>query len=118
MPVLIPLRKVSSFINSSNTQSGKNLCIEAFRQEVLPSDLRDDFSKHSCDMLHSKRCILLLDGLDEVANENEFNIIVNEIKGLVSQYPGNKFIITSRYMGWRGGVGPTFQETEGQPLKY
>jgi energy-coupling factor transporter ATP-binding protein EcfA2 len=118
LPILIPLRKVSKFINASNVRSGKNLCIEAFRQEVLPSELREDFSdafiRH---MLRNKRCILLMDGLDEVSNENEFNIIANEINGLVSQYPSNKFIITSRYMGWRGGVGSVFQETEVNDLR-
>jgi len=50
--------------------------------------------------------------LDEVANDDEFQVVVKEIQGLVSQFPGNKFIITSRYSGWRGGVGSDFLQTE------
>ena len=63
-------------------------------------------------MLHKKQCLLLLDGLDEVANDNEFQLLIKEIQGLISQFPGNKFVITSRYSGWRGGVGSSFAQTE------
>jgi hypothetical protein len=107
------LRKTSNFLNTTNISANKNLCIESFRQEVLPSELRSDVSDEFIRyMLKHGRCILLFDGLDEVANENEFKLVVNEINGLVSQYPKNKYLITSRYTGWRGGVGSSFLETE------
>ena len=114
LPILIPLRKVASYIEESNSEHpDKSICLEAFRQEVLPFEVRDDFSEAFVrHMFRKKKCILLLDGLDEVANTEQFRLIVNEIKGLVSQFPGNKFIVTSRHAGWRGGVGSAFVETE------
>lgn len=116
-PILIPLRKVARYLVDADSNSVANLLFEAFKYEVLPSDVRDNFSDDFLQfMLKKKKCIFLLDGLDEVANDKEFRKVVNEIKGLVSQYPGNKFIITSRYSGWRGGVGSDFIETEVKDL--
>lgn len=113
LPILIPLRKVSKHINVANIHSEQNLCIEAFRQEVLPFELRGMLSHEFIRYyLRKNKCVILLDGLDEVSNEDHFKVIINEIQGLVSQYSGNKFIITSRHAGWRGGVGSSFEETE------
>lgn len=113
LPILIPLRKVSKFITPSTIHSDKNLCIEAFKQDVLPANVREIFSDSFIRyMLNKGKCILLLDGLDEVSNEEHFRLIVNEIKGMVSQYPKNKFLITSRHAGWRGGIGSAFQTSE------
>ena len=44
LPVYIPLRKIARFIRDCDAQQDGNLCFEAFRQEVLPSHVRDDFS--------------------------------------------------------------------------
>jgi energy-coupling factor transporter ATP-binding protein EcfA2 len=110
LPILIPLRKVQGIKDEKNAQ---NLLLEAFRHNILPSEVREilsiDFLRY---MLNKKNCLLIFDGLDEVANDNEFQVVVKEIQGLVSQYPGNKFIVTSRHSGWRGGVGSDFLQTE------
>jgi hypothetical protein len=110
LPILIPLRKIQGITNRPTSQ---NLLLEAFRQNVLPSEVRDvlhiDFLRY---MLNKKNCLLIFDGLDEVANDIEFQLVVKEIQGLVSQFHGNKFIVTSRHSGWRGGVGSDFLQTE------
>jgi energy-coupling factor transporter ATP-binding protein EcfA2 len=111
LPILIPLRKVSKTLLERDADGNANLLLEAWRDKVLPSDIRADFpDKFFLKMLKKRRCILLLDGLDEVANDEEFRTVIREIKGFSSRYAGNKFIITSRFSGWRGGVGSTFQE--------
>lgn len=111
LPILIPLRKVSKTLLERDADGSANLLLEAWRDKVLPSDIRADFpDKVFLKMLKKRRCILLLDGLDEVANDEEFRTVIREIKGFSSRYAGNKFIITSRFSGWRGGVGSTFQE--------
>ncbi|MCE5242902.1 MAG: NACHT domain-containing protein [Desulfobacteraceae bacterium] len=119
-PIHIPLRKISSFLLTSSTNSeAHNLLFEAFRQNILPSDIRDSFTDvYIRHLLKKKKCIFLLDGLDEVANDEEFLCVVKEINGLVSMYEGNKFIITSRYSGWRGGVGSSFVRHEINELNY
>jgi hypothetical protein len=109
-PILIPLRKVRGI---KDNQTSQNLLLEAFRQNVLPSGVRDnlpiEFLRY---MLQKKNCLVIFDGLDEVANDDEFQVVVKEIQGLVSEFSGNKFIVTSRDSGWRGGVGSDFLKTE------
>lgn len=111
LPILVPLRKVSKTLLERDADGSTNLLLEAWRDKILPSDIRTDFpSKFFLKMLKRRRCIFLLDGLDEVANDEEFQTVIREIKGFSSRYAGNKFIVTSRFSGWRGGVGSTFQE--------
>jgi hypothetical protein len=113
LPLVVPLRKVSGFLDEPNNHSRTNLLIDAFRNQVLPSDIRGIFSdSYITHMLQKKQCLFLLDGLDEVADDNEFQAVTREIIGLISRFPGNKFILTSRYAGWRGGLGSTFHKFE------
>src|ERR1039458_7786706 len=110
MPIPIPLRKIAAFVESADPNVVGNLIIEAFRRNVVPSGLRD-----KCDtafflrMIAAGKCILLFDGLDEVSDDRQFQALTREIVGLMSQYSSNKFVITSRYAGWRGGVGVSFE---------
>jgi len=113
IPIWIPLRKVSKTLLERDADGNANLLLEAWRDRVLPSDIRADCpNKFFLKMLKKKRCIFLLDGLDEVANDDEFRTVVREIKGFSTRYVENKFIITSRFSGWRGGVSSTFRELQ------
>lgn len=117
LPILIPLRKISRFLIEADPKCSENLLIEAFRQQILPSDIREILpSSYVLYLLCKRRCLFLLDGLDEVADDVEFQTIVKEIMGLVSRFPGNKFIVTSRYAGWRGGLGSSFRQFEIEDL--
>ena len=110
LPIPIPLRKIAAFVESADPNVVGNLMIEAFRQKILPSVVRD-----KCDtafflhMIAARKCIFLFHGLDEVSDDAHFQALTREIIGLMSQYSGNKFLITSRYAGWRGGVGSSFK---------
>ena len=119
MPVPIPLRKIAAFVESADPNVVGNLIIEAFRRNVLPSGLRD-----RCDtsfflrMIAARRCLILFDGLDEVSDDRQFQALTREIVGLISQYSGNKFLITSRYAGWRGGVGTSVETFDVEDLSH
>jgi hypothetical protein len=67
-------------------------------------------------MIAGRKCIFLFDGLDEVSDDGQFRALTREIVGLMSQYPGNKFMVTSRYAGWRGGLGSSFKMLEVEDL--
>jgi energy-coupling factor transporter ATP-binding protein EcfA2 len=111
MPVLIPLRKIASHLTPTQATTGRNSIVEAFTQFVLPQSIATGLtSSYIYHMLDRKRCIFLLDGLDEVSNDEEFRLVTNEIRGLIARFPGNQVIITSRYAGWRGGLGVAFRE--------
>ena len=117
LPLFIPLREISKFLVENENENYNNLIIEAFRQIILPSNIKNIFNDSYIDyMLKNKKCIFLLDGLDEVQNGIEFNAVIKEINGIISCFPGNKVIVTSRYSGWRGGVGSFFNVLEIEDL--
>ena len=57
--------------------------------------------------LDDGRALILLDGLDEVANEAKRYEIVNQIEVFLDQYPENRTIITSRPAGYKSAFFPT-----------
>ncbi|NEO41606.1 MAG: tetratricopeptide repeat protein [Moorea sp. SIOASIH] len=57
--------------------------------------------EHLCHKLYSGMCLVLLDGLDEVFNQQVRQQIVDKIEGFVNDFPNNKFVITSRIAGYR-----------------
>lgn len=117
LPLFIPLREISKFLVENENENYENLIIEAFRQIILPSNIRNIFNdSYIVYMLKNKKCLFLLDGLDEVQNGIEFNAVIKEINGIISRFPGNKVIVTSRYSGWRGGVGSFFNVFEIEDL--
>jgi hypothetical protein len=55
-------------------------------------------------------CVFLLDGLDEVPSDIDFEMVVTAIESLAVRHPGNQFIVTSRIAGWRSGVEADFRK--------
>jgi hypothetical protein len=52
--------------------------------------------------LEQGRCVVLLDGLDEVADARHRSRVVQWIEDQYSRYPGNAFVVTSRPGGYDG----------------
>jgi tetratricopeptide (TPR) repeat protein len=62
-------------------------------------------------------CLLLLDGLDEVLDGEYRGRVVRAIDRLVSDYPSNKFVITSRIAGYQeASLGSRFREFTITPM--
>lgn len=59
--------------------------------------------------LNRKACMVMLDGLDEVADPNKRRIVANWVERQMNAYKGNRFILTSRPRGYEenplAGVG-------------
>jgi predicted NACHT family NTPase len=51
--------------------------------------------------LRDGRCLVLLDGLDEVAREDDRAKVSAWAEGQIRQYPGNDFVISSRPQGYQ-----------------
>jgi transcriptional regulator with XRE-family HTH domain/predicted nucleotidyltransferase/energy-coupling factor transporter ATP-binding protein EcfA2 len=47
-----------------------------------------------------RHCLVLLDGLDEVGDERRRERVVESVRSLVEQYPRNRFVISSRVVGF------------------
>jgi predicted nucleotidyltransferase/transcriptional regulator with XRE-family HTH domain/energy-coupling factor transporter ATP-binding protein EcfA2 len=46
-----------------------------------------------------RRCLVLLDGLDEVGNEEQRDCVVRSVHAFVEKYPRNRYVVTSRPAG-------------------
>ncbi|MEV6846194.1 NACHT domain-containing protein [Actinoplanes sp. NPDC051411] len=53
--------------------------------------------------LRAGKCIVLLDGLDEVAGDEERRAVMTWVDAQISLHPGNEFVVTSRPHGYRNG---------------
>jgi formylglycine-generating enzyme required for sulfatase activity len=67
-------------------------------------------------LLGKGRCLVLLDGLDEVPNE-ELGRVSEEIQALVSAYRNNEYVVSCRAEAWRDDLLPGFVSFEIQPLE-
>ncbi|WP_254449349.1 tetratricopeptide repeat protein [Anabaena sp. UHCC 0253] len=53
------------------------------------------------DAIRQGKCLMLLDGLDEVFDQESRRQIVESINQFVDEFPHNKYVITSRIAGYR-----------------
>ncbi|HLJ99165.1 MAG TPA: NACHT domain-containing protein, partial [Streptosporangiaceae bacterium] len=51
--------------------------------------------------LRAGRCVVMLDGLDEVASADDRSVVADWVRRQVSRYPGNDFLVTSRPLGYQ-----------------
>ncbi|KKD05490.1 hypothetical protein TN53_23905 [Streptomyces sp. WM6386] len=70
-------------------------------RDSLHSDLRRNEPEGWFDrQLADGRCTVLLDGLDEVADDSERQAVARWVESQIEAYPGNDFVITSRPQGY------------------
>ncbi len=109
LPIIIKLRSIAGILLKSTQNNKDNSIVDTF-VSILPPDLQPQYPpNYLIDRLKEGKCILLLDGLDEVVSHEEYEAIVRAIKSLMVMYPKNQLIITSRPAGWRGGIGTEFE---------
>ncbi|PYU28573.1 MAG: hypothetical protein DMG32_02250, partial [Acidobacteria bacterium] len=110
VPVFVSLSSIASRL-LENLPDNRQPSIIDVLQYTLPPDLQSTTAKaYFIDQLKKGRCIVLLDGLDEVPTENEFRAVTRAIESLAVSFGSNRFIVTSRIAGWRTGVGADFKQ--------
>lgn len=90
LPILIPLRQVADKLQplpDHLTASYKGMKLEP----------PDGFFQQR---LHDGGCLVLLDGLDEVQDEEQRRRVAAWMDKLVSVYPDNRYIVASRPLGY------------------
>ena len=104
LPVLLPLRDFARHIRvrceHGIVEPGPALLLEFIQQhfEQWSLNLPDDFFTIS---LKDGKCLLLLDGLDEVAEYEERVFVREVVEAFVARYPQNRYVLTSRIGGYR-----------------
>jgi energy-coupling factor transporter ATP-binding protein EcfA2 len=97
LPILITLRRYADELKS---QKNKSLI------DYIQESIQGDFSLKSADLdffeyyLESGRTILLFDGLDELPNSQFKKDVRDRIRALITTYPGNTTVVTSRIVGY------------------
>ncbi len=109
LPVFVTLSRVSKTLAGAVPNAPRPTLLDAIL-ESLPPDLRQHPTAQEYLRDHLKRgeCLLLLDGLDEVPTQDEFEAVTEAVQSAAAFYPENRFIVTSRVAGWRTGVGTDF----------
>ena len=90
-----------------------------YTSEVLLGRAGLNIPRQMFELLLERRIMLVLfDGLDEVAPLDNRRTLVEEIESFAQRYPGNRFLVTSRPVGYN--VAPlsaqTFAEAQVQPF--
>ncbi|MEW6202779.1 MAG: NACHT domain-containing protein, partial [bacterium] len=90
-PILVPIAGIYHK-EPMNAVDAIAKYFEGFHLEKLDSVVRNE--------LKSGNCIVLLDGLDEIPDPKDRFTCARYIEGFVRAFPNNRFIITSRIIGY------------------
>ena len=105
LPILLPLRQVAAFLKAApdDGTEGPALLIGFLLQSLanerldLPTDFFDQW-------LADGHAVLLLDGLDEVADPDLRRRVARLVDRFASAYPDCRYVVTSRIFGYQAGA--------------
>ncbi|WP_414585421.1 GUN4 domain-containing protein [Scytonema sp. PCC 10023] len=102
IPVLLYLRKIRNQITSPQSPNLAQLVIEVVKTESQESSTKLDPSQQWFeDRLKSGKCLVMLDGLDEVADINQRQRVSQWVDAQMRAYPETTFLLTSRPYGYQ-----------------
>jgi NACHT domain len=99
VPVLLALREYATTITAAPGAALPDVLRPAVRG--VPGSEPDGWWERQ---LRRGKCMVLLDGLDEVAREGDRRTVAAWVERQISSYPDNHFVITSRPHGFPGPV--------------
>ena len=99
-PIFLRCRELGDRVTKSITEIISNIPIRA----EIPSCV-EDFSNLVSDSLQNGNALLLIDGLDEIAEDKNRIAFVNQLRTFIATYPTLNIIVTSREAGFRVVAG-------------
>jgi formylglycine-generating enzyme required for sulfatase activity len=106
LPILLPLREFGHHLKEKYPKPGKDgpaLLLDYLREyyEAQQISLPEEFfSKH----LENGNAVLLLDGMDEVAEEALRQRVARLIEAFANRYEKCRYVVTSREVGYEGAA--------------
>ncbi|WP_204039038.1 NACHT domain-containing protein [Acrocarpospora phusangensis] len=101
LPVLLYLRDHTEAVTAGEPPTLAEVAVTApWLRGKIPARWLDRW-------LDRGRCVVLLDGLDEIASVEERRRAVVWVSGQIARYPGNAFVVTSRPHGYLSNPLPT-----------
>jgi len=103
LPIVLPLRLLGAYLRDQAQASveGHKLLLDFFLRALaneriaLPETFFDEW-------LTSGNAVILLDGLDEVADPDLRRRIARLVESFTQAYPGCRYVVTSRIVGYSG----------------
>lgn len=105
LPILLPLRQIGAFLRKQDDDGtdGHALLLDFLFKSLknerldLPADFFDDY-------LQTGRTVILLDGLDEVADPDLRRRVARLVEDFTRAYPQCRYVVTSRIVGYTGAA--------------
>ena len=104
LPILLPLRFLGGHLREKHPNPAAdgpalllNFLREFYQNQSIP--LPEDFFAKP---LEKGQTVVLLDGMDEVADRDLRARVARLIEKFVIRYPGNRYVVTSRKVGYDG----------------
>jgi hypothetical protein len=114
-PVLLFIRDHTEAITGENPPSLGKLSETYFCDPVLFTALKPPANWFEKQLKHGK-CIVLLDGLDEVADLEKRKLVSAWVDIQIKNYPRSRFVLTARPQGYRGAPLQRAHVLEVQPF--
>lgn len=117
LPLRISIRDFDQYLTDSSC-TGPSQSSSQWLLDFLVAYLNywnlGDYWKTLHHNLEQEDCLVLLDGLDEVADYDRRVLIREAIEKFITKYPRNQYIVTSRPEGYRGRtrLGASFRVCE------
>src|SRR5262249_43363326 len=105
LPIFVPLREFAGRAAKGNGYTMVDFINEFAQRHLLLNPPRHFFAT----ALERGRCVVCLDGLDEVWVAEHRIKVRDAVNALVQRFPGNRFIVTSRFVSY--DVSPLDPET-------
>jgi len=103
-PIFLRCRELGDGVTKSITEIIHNIPVRAeIKAEV--SSCVDDFSTLVSNALQNGNALLLVDGLDEIAEDKNRIAFVSQLRTFIATYPTLNIIVTSREAGFRVVAG-------------
>jgi hypothetical protein len=97
LPVFIPLREFAAECAGRNQDYCLLDYLYTHAREHLLLNLPQGFFEEA---LKAGRCLVCLDGLDEVWAVGQRKAVADEVRALAARFPRNRYLVTSRIVGY------------------
>ena len=102
LPILLPLRDFAVYLQQKHkdpSTDGPKLLLDFLNSYFANNDIHLP-ERFFADRLAKGECLVLLDGVDEVADLPTRHRIARIIEKFTIAYPNNRYVVTSRIVGY------------------
>ncbi|MEG4634135.1 NACHT domain-containing protein [Microcoleus sp. AR_TQ3_B6] len=101
IPILLYLRDVRQEIVNNNQLTLAELITQQVQQQQQKYQLENPPPNWFAEKIRQNQCLVMLDGLDEVADETQRQQVSRWVDQQMQRYPDTAFILTSRPFGYK-----------------